>query len=318
MAAPRPAEGHAAHDAHQRQIDRHAGVLEHPLLEQILEIGGVGHEEGAVEDGPVLLGAAVEQVAVAVEGIDGAGVLQQRQPCREQQHAPHGAAQEGLPRQDGKAARPHAVGPGRQHAEEVEDQEHRLPGEEEVVVDEVQRHPEGEGAPPAVQHRVVQRSQQIGEQRHHVEKMIEKDVIDRKARECVQAGGHHAPILPAHPAARPQVGAAARQGDLQAEQRHHHPGHQPRGHPQRQPEEGAAQQIEGVGIDEPAAQVGGPAEGPALFDEGVGVLVEVDLLVVEVPGVVEIPAAESRVRDAVGQKQRRRHCEAEPENFPVP
>ena len=67
--------------------------------------------------------------------------------------------------------------------------------------------------------------------------------------------------------------------------------HERRGHDHGQPEERTAQQVERVGIDKPAAQVGGPAERPAVFDKGVGVLVKVDLLVVEVPRVVEVPAA---------------------------
>ena len=52
-------------------------MFEDAFAEHILKVGGVGHQKGAVKNGPVLLGLAVDQVAHAVEWVDGAWVLQQ-------------------------------------------------------------------------------------------------------------------------------------------------------------------------------------------------------------------------------------------------
>ena len=87
MALPCAAERQPARDTDQRQIGRQARVLEDALLKQVLEIGRVGHEQGAVKNRAVLLGFAVEQIPVPAERVDGTRILQQRQPRREQQHA---------------------------------------------------------------------------------------------------------------------------------------------------------------------------------------------------------------------------------------
>ena len=77
MAAPPAAERQPARNAHHRQVGRHAGMFEDAFAEHVLKVGGVGHQKGAVKNGPVLLGLAVDQVAHAVEWVDGAWVLQQ-------------------------------------------------------------------------------------------------------------------------------------------------------------------------------------------------------------------------------------------------
>ena len=303
MGPPPTAEGNAPHNAHQRQVGRHAGVFEDALLEHILEVGGIRHEKRTVEDGPVLLGIAVDQIAVSVEGVDGAGVLHQRKARRDQQHTPHGTAQQGLPCQHRKTAGPHLVAAARQHTQKVQDKKDRLACKEKVIVDQVERYPEWKTSPFAVQHGIIQGRQHIGKEGNHIEKMVEKDVVDGEPGKGIQTPGHHAPVLVPHPAAGPEIPAPAGQGDFQAEQRHHHPGHEPGRHPKTQPKKGAAQKIKGIGIDKPAAQVGGPAEGAPLFDKGVGVLVKVDLLVVEVPCIMEESTAKNGIRNAVGQKQ---------------
>ena len=56
---------------------------------------------------------------------------------------------------------------------------------------------------------------------------------------------------------------------------------------------------------------------PPFFDKGVGVLVKVDLLVVEVPRVVEVPAARDGIHDAVGRKQQHRREKAECKDAPI-
>ena len=317
MALPCAAERQPARDTDQRQIGRQARVLEDALLKQVLEIGRVGHEQGAVKNRAVLLGFAVEQIPVPAERVDGTRILQQRQPRREQQHAPAGTAQSCLPRQAHELAQAQLIPPPGGHAEEIDDKKDRLPGEEEVVIDKVQRDPERERTLFIVDDRVVQRGQHVRKQRHNVQKVVEKDVVDAEPGKRIQAARQHAPGLVPHPAARPEIPAAARNGHFQAEQRHHGPRHEPRGHDYGQPEERTAQQVERVGIDKSAAQVGGPAERPAVFDKGVGVLVKVDLLVVEVPRVVEVPAARDGIHDAVGRKQQHRREKAECKDAPI-
>ena len=147
--------------------------------------------------------------------------------------------------------------------------------------------------------------------------MVEENVVDVEAAEGVKAGAHHAPALIPDPAAHPEVGPAAAHRKLEAEQRHHAPGHIPGRNQQRQPEEGAAAEIKAVGVEEPAAQVGGPAEGAARLDKLVGVGVKGNLLVVEIPRIVEEPAIEP-VNDAVGQEQRGGKGQAEKKHLPVP
>ena len=253
MPPPRPAERQPARRTHQRQVGGQARVFEDAFLEHILEIGRIRHQKGAVKNGTVLLGFAVEQVSIPGKRVDGARILQKRQPRRKQQHAPAGAAQDRLPRKACKLARADFIPPPRRHAEEIEDEEHGLPGKKEVVVDKVQRHPERKAAFFAVQHRVVQRRQHIGKQRHNVQKVIEKDVVDAEPGECVQTARQHGPSFVLHPAACPQVSPAPGQRHFQAEQRHHGPGHELGGHEHRKPEERTAQQVERVGVDKPAA-----------------------------------------------------------------
>ena len=216
-----------------------------------------------------------------------------------------------------KGCRPRARQNARPPAEEIDNQKDGLPGKEEIVIDKIQRHPEGEAAFFAVDGSVIQRRQHIGKQRHNVKKMVKEDVVDAEAREGIQAARQHGPGIIPHPAARPEVAAAARHRHFQAEQRYHRPRHKPGGQQHGQPEERTAQQIEGVGVDEPAAKVCCPAEGAAVLEKRVGVLVKVNLLVIEIARVVEVPAARRRIYDAVGQKQQYRRKKAEGENPPV-
>ena len=132
--SPDTAEHQSARNAHHRQIGRHAGVFEDAVLAQVLEIRSVRHEEGAVKDGGILLGVAVDQIPVAVKGIDGARVLHQGKPRREEQHTAHRAAQNRLKGQAAEQPRRQAVLFARHHAGKVDDEEHRLPGKEKVVV----------------------------------------------------------------------------------------------------------------------------------------------------------------------------------------
>ena len=214
MAAPPAAEGQPARDADDRQIGCQARMLEDALAEHILKIRGVRHQKGAVKNGTVLLRFAVDQIPDAVERVDGTRILQKRQPRRKQQHAAERAAQHGLPCQRGELARADLVRAARQHTEKVDDEKDRLPRKKEVVVEQVHRDPEREAAFFSVQHGIVERCQHVGEQRYNVDKVVKEDIVHRKAGECVQAAGNHAPILIADPAARPEVGPAPREGDF--------------------------------------------------------------------------------------------------------
>ena len=285
-------------------------------MEHILKIGGVRHQKGAVKNGGVLLGFAVHKIAVPGKRRDGARILQKRNARRQQHQAAHGAAQQRFKSQRAEPAHTQLVCPGGDHGKKVDDQKNRLPGEKEVVVQQVDGDPEGERAASAVQHGGVQRRQHKRKQRYNVNKMVEKDVVHRKPAKGVQHGGNHAPVVHTEPAPRPQVRAAARHGKFYAEQRHQHIGHKLRRYEKTQPEKRAAQQVERVGVHKPGAQIGFPAVAAALLEKAVGVLVKIDLLVVKIPGVVEVPAAPDSVDQAVRQKQQRCQQKADAEHLP--
>ena len=111
--------------------------------------------------------------------------------------------------------------PGADLADEVDDEEEHLPHKEEVVVEQVDRHPEREGPVPMLIERFVQRRQHPREESHHVYKVVEEDVVDRKAREGVEAGPQQGKVCAADIAAQPAVSSAPRHRELEDEKRHH-------------------------------------------------------------------------------------------------
>ena len=263
-----------------------------------------------------MLGTAIDQIPVPAEGVDGSGILQKRKPCRDQQYTARRTAQDRFKRKTGKQTQVQPVAFGHAHADKVDDEEHCLPCKEKVIVQQVQCRPERKTAIFAVQHRVIQRCQHVREESRGIQKEIEENIIDVEAAESVENAAHDAPFLTAHPAAHPEISTAARHRKFQAEHGHHRKGHPTGRQENGQPEKGRAQAIIGIGVDEPAAQVGGPAEGTAPLDKVVGIGVERDHLVVEIARIMKKSAGES-VNDTVRQKQHSRQRQAKPEHLPV-
>lgn len=140
---------------------------------------------------------------------------------------------------------------GSQFAHKVDTQENDLSHKEEVVVEQIHRHPEGEQAVTVFINGLVQRPEQIGEQRHHIHKVVKEHVVHRKAGKRVQAGTQHRVVLVFDVAAQIQERAAARHAELEHQQRHHHIGQPALRQQHRQPEERRAVQVEGVGVHHP-------------------------------------------------------------------
>ena len=166
--------------------------------------------------------------------------------------------------------------------------------------------------------RFVQRPEHPRKEGHHVDKVVEEDIVDAETREGIQAGAQHRVIGAADIAAEVAVSAAARHGKFQHQQRHHEVGQPVLGEDEGQPEEGRTVQVERVGVHRAAAQVGGPGEGVAgraghavrvacPLDKTVHVAVEADLLAVEIARVVE----KSTVDDIERQEEYRRRQRTE-------
>ena len=316
MPPPDTAEGQSRRNAHHRQVNGQAGPFGDALIEHIGEIGSVRHDEGAVQNSQILLGLAVHQIPVSGKGVNGAGILHQGEGGGNQQYTAHGTAQNRLKGHAAEEAQAQAIPAGNAHADKIDDEEHRLPCKEKVVVEQVQCRPEGKPAAFAVQHRVVQGSQHIRKERRGIQKEKEEDVIQVEAAEGIQHPTDDTPFLAAHPAAHPQIGTAPGHRKFQTEHGHHGERHPPGRDEHGQPEKGGPQAIIGVGIDKPAAQVGGPAETAALLDEIVGIGVERDHLVVEIARIMKETAGDS-IDNTMRNKQHGRQRQAKPEHLPV-
>ena len=158
--------------------------------------------------------------------------------------------------------------------------------------------------------------------------MVEKDVVDAKARKGIQTGANDRIVQVMDVAPQIKVGAAPRHRKLQHQQRAHQIGNPALGEQGGQPEEGRAEQIKGVGVHDAAAQIGGPGEGvggqPLTVHRGeavrialalhkaVHIVVKADLLAVEVPSIVEKAA----VNDLERQENQRRRQGAQPHRQP--
>ena len=184
----------------------------------------------------------------------------------------------------------------------------------EVVVEKVHRHPEGKPAVLVFIKHFVQRPQQIREQGHHVHKVVEENVVHRKAGEGVKAGTQHRIVDVFDVAAQVKVRAAARHGKFEHEKRHHEVGQPLLREDERKIEERRAVQVERVGIHDAAAKVGGPGEGIAHrgertvrvtgpLEKAVHIPVKADLLAVEIACIVEKAAVDDIERQ---EKQRGR------------
>ena len=211
----------------QGQIGRHAGPLDDAFRPDGGQVGRIRRHHPAEQDGQILLHLAVGQKAPSGRKVDGARVLQQAQHRRDQQQAAHGHTQQAFKRQLHKPLHGQAVVAGSELAHKVDGQEHHLPGKKEVVVEQVHRRPEGKQPVTLVVHGLVQRPQQIREQRHHIHKVVEEHVVHRKAGQCIQAGTQHGVIPVFDVALQVQVRTAARHAELEHQQRHHQVGQPP-------------------------------------------------------------------------------------------
>ena len=122
--------------------------------------------------------------------VDGAGVLQNAEYRRPEQDEAQSRAQQALKRQPDEEADIHREIFRRQLADEVDDEEEDLSDEEEVVVEQVDAHPEREEAVVLflLVERFVQRPEHPREEGHHVDKVVEEDIVDAETREGIQAG----------------------------------------------------------------------------------------------------------------------------------
>ena len=152
----------------------------------------------------------------------------------------------------------HAEIPGAEFADKVDDQKQHLPHKEEVVVEQIQCHKKGKQPVAVVVQHFVQRPQQVRKQCHHIHKVVEKDVVHRKAGQCIQAGAQHGIVPVADVPLEVEVRTAARRCKLEHQQRHHQVRQPALRKNEREPEERRTVQVERIGIHDPAAQVGGP------------------------------------------------------------
>ena len=202
--------------------------------------------------------------------------------------------------------------PGADFAQEVDDEEEHLPYEEEIVIQQVNAHPEGEQPVAAVINGLVQRPEHPWEEGQHIDEVVEEDVVQPPPGKGVEHRAQHGVILVLDIAAEVEVRAAARCGELEHQQRAHQVGEPLLREEQREPEKRRAVQVERVGVHGAAAKVGGPREGVAdaarsvrvaqPLEEAVHIAVKADLLAVEVPRVVEKAAVE----EVEGQEDQRR------------
>ena len=211
-----------------------------------------------------------------------------------------------------------------QFAHKVDAQENHLPHKEEIVVQQVHRHPEGEQAVTVFINGLVQRPEQVGEQRHHIHKVVEEHIVHCKAGKRVQAGTQHRVVRVFNVAAQVQVRAAARYAELEHQQRNHHIGQPALRQQYRQPEKRRAVKVEGVGVHHPAAKVGRPRKGivrrtgkgavrvARALDKAVHIPVKADLLAVKIAGIVEKAA----VKDVERQKEDGRRQGAQSHRLP--
>ena len=198
-------------------------------------------------------------------------------------------------------------------AHKVDGQKHHLPHKEKVVVQQVQRHQRRKGAAALFVEGTVQRPQKVRKQGHHIQKVVEENVVDGKTRKPIQAARHHGVVRVAHIAPGPQVTARTRHSHFQAEHGGHEPGQRPGREQQGEPPEGRTGEVKGIAVPEIAAQVRGPAEGatPA-FHKLVGIVIKWNLLAVKIACIVK----NALVHQHAGQQKAGRPGKAQPKGKP--
>ncbi len=262
----------------------------------------------------VPLVVVVQQGVPALRRVVDPRVLHDRQHRRHQQHggAQHpddrlAEHQQKIPQADVPAPREHPNNP-------VQEQKNDLPGEKVVVDGAAHEDHHREHHPAAMVHVFIQRPEQQREKDDRLVKMVEKDVVNRKAGERVQQRADDRIVRVPHVPPQPDVGGQRGAAEFQNQQRAHQVRHHPARERDGQPEKRAAQQVERVRADKIRAEVGRGAPAPVAAAHGVVAhLVEGDLLHVEVPVKQKIAVVEKDER----QKEQKRQNQAGEQGLPV-
>ncbi len=295
-----------ARTAYNRQKGRHAGVLNHGIGKDIGQIGGIGRQKQRGKNGKVLLHAPIKQKAEAAGEIHRAGIVLQAQHGGPEQRAPHCHAQQRFKRQPPEALCRNAVFPRQHLGKKIKEQKYDLPGKKEIVVQKIHGYRQREQAARIVINRPVQRTQQKREQRDAIDKMVEKRIVDGKARKRIQARADYSPMIGRGVPAQIPVRAKRRHAELDTEHRNHRIRNPRLRQQQRQPEKRRAAQVKRIRIHGRGTQIRLPAPLPgARFDKAVHICVKRDLLAVKIAAVLEQAAVHHQKRQK-DQKRRRR------------
>ena len=323
VALPGTPVGHHTGQTAQGQIGCHAGPFDDALRPDGGHIGGIRGQHPAQQDGQILLGLGIGQKAPAGGKVDGARVLQYTEDSGPEHHKAQCHAQQALKSQLTKEAGREPELPGGELAGEVDDKEEHLPHKEEVVVEQVHRHPEGEPTVAVLVDGLIQCPEHPGEEGQHIDEVVEEDVVQPPARKGVESRTQHRKIRVFDVAAQVQIRAAARHRELEHQQRHHEVGEPVLREEQGKPEEGGAVQVERIGVHGSAAQVSCPGKGvlhapvsggvACPLEEAVHIAVKADLLAVEIACIVEKAAVQQieRQEDEGGCQGAEPHGEPE-------
>ncbi len=185
----------------------------------------------------------------------------------------------------------------------VDHHEKYLSDEEIVIGQSAHQHRHGEQPPAALLHLLLDAQQQQRKPDHRLMKVVEEHVIQGKPGESIQHPRQHRHAGLQKPPGI-SIGGQGSARHLQRQQGRHQIGHRRRRERQRQPEKGAAQQIEGIGADKIRPQICQPVppELPAAH-RIVRHLVKGDLLGVKIPIIGEIAPIINNKR----QEQQHRH-----------
>ena len=318
LAAPLQKADDARH-AEQRQPRAEGGPFRLAVRGEVRPRRDVGREEEALENVEVPLVPAVEQSAPPARRVVDARVLHDGQDRRDEQHARHQHADDGLAEKQQEIPEVQAVRLRQQAQEEVDQRKRDLPDEEIIVHEAAQKDGERENPAPPRRHVLVERPEHEREEDDRLVEVVEEDVVDGKAGERVQQpaedGGVPARDVPAQVVRARQAGA----GELEDEQRPHQVRHGLAREGNGQPEKRAAEQVERVAADEVRAEVGRPAPAEIAAAHGVVAhLVERHLLDVEVPVKEEIAVVKKDERDEKEEGDGKRNPERAEQAAPAP
>ena len=236
-----------------------------------------------------------------IVGKDGEG-------CRKQNGARNGNAENCFKEQDEELSQGGMEIPGEAAHNEIEHQKYHLSREEEIVEGGEQGNCQRKNAPPIPVDALLHGDEQQGEKRRDILKMIEKQVEQLEAGKGVQQTAHNGGVGILHKPADVGVSGQCSDTMLDAEQNGDGKCHPASWQNGGDPEERAAEQVEGIGADEVGAQIGVPVPAEATAAHGVvGKIIERNLLRIEIAVVDEIAA----VCDDDGQEYQQQRAESQ-------